>query len=234
MGIGNQMETIAENLTDVYGAAFVRGRLQGYNAGYEEGYQKGGEAGHTAGFRAAEAECLGRHYTASVLGNDAHTLSFPLPFYPDVISIYSINPYSSTVGQTYKGCVMDLRDVGMNMGAIFCTMSHNNLVAGTISQSTGKQCTSYNDGIFTFGFPKSTYPDMVWAANVRYTVSAVKYPGENTAELIREQIAMLPDQVPEGFSGELVYHKDSILRYYAEYMWQDMIAAKPAWTFVLK
>ena len=50
---------------------------------------------------------------------------------------------------------------------------------------------------------------------------------------LREQIALLPDVVPQNSSGTLTYTREAVERYMTAEEWENLIATKPNWTFVM-
>lgn len=234
MSIGEKMQAISQSLESVYGAAFVRGRSKGYDAGYEKGHYDGAAEGFTAGREIAEAECRANHVSLSILGSGTRKLSIPIPFMPDTISVFSINPYSGTIADTFKSLVLDMRCYGQHMGnALYC-LSHGTVASAMLAPSGVSRFVKYEDGVFSFELSEGMLPNLIWPENVRYTVIASKYSAETGLQLVTEHIALLPDTVPEGSNGELVYYQDFLLRYISLPDWEKLIATKPNWTFVLK
>ncbi len=234
MSIGNDMKTIAEKMTNVYGAAFVRGRDRGYDAGYAKGKEEGGIDGYNAGRAQGEAECKGKHFAVSLLGGGQRRLSVAIPFKPHVIAVFSCSPYSSQVPNSFKGFLLDLRSCGRHMGNVLYCVSDNTLSTAMLAPSTGSQYVNYSDGIFSFELPPAMFPDLIWPENVRYTVTAAQYPREEVGALLQEEILSLPDTVPDGCSGTLRYYRDYVLTHISLPDWEMLTAKKPNWTFELE
>lgn len=234
MSIGNDMKAIAENLKNVYGAAFIRGRDRGYDAGYAFGKEEGGNEGYTAGMAQGEAECRNKHFAVSLLGSGKRELRVAIPFKPHVIAVFSCNSYSSQVPNSFKGFLLDLRSCGRHAGNVLYCVSDNTLSTAMLTPSAGRQYTTYQEGIFSFELPPAMFPDLIWPENVRYTVTAVQYPQESIRELLQEEILSLPDTVPPGSSGTLRYYRDYVYTYISLPDWEALTAKKPNWTFEME
>ena len=237
MSIGNDMKTIAEKLTNLYGCAFIRGRDRGHTAGYREGYLTGREEGSTSGYftgrEHAAKECAEKHFAISVLGSGTRRLSIAIPFEPDVIEVYSSHPYSGQVADCYKGFSVDMRTCGRYMGnLIYCVK--DTIATAMITPVSGRSYLSYQEGVLTFEMPTNVIPTVIWPKNVRYTIIAVRYPDETPGDLLREQILSLPDAVPSGSSGTMHYYRSVLEKYISLEEWESLTAQKPNWNFVLE
>lgn len=209
MSIGSKMKTIGENLMAVYDAAFARGEGKG------------------------QAACQGVHYTASAMGSGTRRMEFAIPFRPDLVIVYSTAPAAEQVPNSYRGVIVDFRACGRNCGnALLC---HSNGVASSTAFPVSYlyDLFHYENGVLTYEPPADKMVEYLFRREVRYNAMAVKYPGESGALLLREQIALLPDVVPQDSSGTLTYTREAVERYMTAEEWEKLIATKPNWTFVM-
>ncbi len=226
MSIGKKLEVVADNLRDVYGRGKASGYLEGYDQGYTEGEQEGGIQ--------AREYCLMQHFTDSVFGNGENELRIPIPFQPDLVTINTCNSYGSEIPNCFRGCCVDMRAWGRHMGNIMLCMDSGGFKSLWLGADTTGKYFEYKDGVFYCRFDSDGYQNTRWMPNVRYNVMAVRYPEENSKDLIREQIEMLPNDPPAGSSGTLTYEGDIIYTHFTEAEWNILTSGKPNWTFVLK
>ena len=209
MSIGNKMKTIGENLMAVYDAAFVRGENHG------------------------KAVCQGVHYTASVMGSGTRRMEFAIPFEPDLFILYSTSTAAEQVPGSDRGVIMDFRACGKYCGnALTCNSTG---VAGSMVLPVNYIYVlfQYDNGVLSYEPPVDKLPDVVFRKDIRYNIMAVKYLGEDGAMLLRERIALLPDVVPQGSSDTLTYNREAVERHMTPEEWEELIATKPNWSFVM-
>ena len=226
MTIGEKLTTIARRIPDIFG----KGRAVGYQEGYRKGYDNGTLDGGIAG----REVCLVRHYVESILGSGSSELTFSVPFAPDFVAINCSNPYSSEIANSYRSILVDFRSCGYNAAYIqYCNSAGQNNM-GSLQTARVGEYFSYENGVFRFAPKSNTLAAVRWHENVRYTVTAVRFPEENAQQLVQEQIALLPDTPPTGSTGTLHYSAAAISRYFTEEQWQLLTARKPNWRFVLQ
>ncbi len=226
MSIGEKLKKIADRMRSVYGSGY----LHGHSTGYEEGYDVGAEDGGIS----ARKHCLMNHYTESVLGNGTRRLQLQVPFQPDVVAVYSTNPYSNEGANTFKSLLADMRACGKYSVYLQCCDNGGQHTTGSVTTTMARQFISYKDGVWQFELRSDLLPSVVWAENVRYTIMAVKFSDEDPERLLSEQIMLLPDSPPAGSSGTLTYSKTAIDAYYTSEQWKNLTDLKPNWRFVLQ
>ena len=206
MSIADKLQTVAENQQRVY------------DAGYEK----------------SQAECQAVHFSTSVFGNGTRRMDFPVPFEPDVFAFICNDAYAADTAYCYRGLIVDFRSACKFEGQMLATNSNGG--AGSLSLSPGviSTFTRYENGVVTHEILGTQYQSYYFPRGVKYSVMAIKYPGEDGATLLREQIENLPDQVPSGHSGQLIYYTAAVERYMTTEEWENLIATKPNWTFVMQ
>ena len=225
MSIGEKLKKIADRMRSVYGSGY----LHGHGTGYEEGYDKGVSDGGIS----AREKCILTHYTESTLGSGTPRIQAQIPFQPDMVAVYSTNPFSSEAAYTFKSLLVNLSSCGKYAGFIQYCSSEAIQSTGSINTSSMKMLFSYENGEWSFEMPAERLPGVVWKEKVRYWIIAAKFEDEDPVRIVEEQLRLLPDVPPEG-SGTLTYNEEAIYRHFTPQQWQDLISQKPNWNIVLQ
>lgn len=226
MSIGQKLTQIAKNIPNVYGKGYVMGQTEGYQRGYSDGSHHGGIS--------AREQCLMQHYTASFFGSGTGELRHNIPFKPDIISVYTTHSGAGYLRNCYRGFVADLRGCGSHMGNFFFVTENGVPQSGWTRSDASGNGHIWNNGVFTYSNTMSAVKNAIWMPFIRYHIVAVRFPEESAKALLQEQIQMLPDQVPQGNDGKLVYAKSMINQYFSAEEWEALIAQKPNWTITLE
>lgn len=224
MSIGEKLKTIANRMRSVYSVGYTKGHSNGYEFGYDTGVIDGGIS--------ARENCLMTHYTVSVLGNGTRHLQVQIPFQPDMVALYSTNPYSSEVANTFKSMLLNLRSCGKFAGFIQYCNPEGVQATGSVNTSSLKSMSAYQNGVWDFEMSADRLPSVLWQENVRYWIIAAKFEDADLAQIVEEEIRFLPDVPPAG-NGRLTYNKDAIYKHFTPEQWQELTAQKPNWQFVL-
>ena len=225
MSIGEKLQTVAKKIPDVY----HKGTVVGYSLGYENGQVDG----RNEGVIEARGKCMMEHFCDSFFGSGTGKISCEIPFRPDVITIYTTHPFSSELANCYRGVTADLRGLGRHMGNVFYCSDLAAIKSGWLASSVSGKTFCYENGVFSFQMTNEQVKNVVWHPSVRYHIVAARFPEESGRQLIEEQIAMLPDAVPQGSSGQLTYDQGVIDLYFTADEWESLTATKKNWTFVL-
>lgn len=226
-------ETIGYSYGETDG--YMKGREEGYSQGYSEGEaeghfqgrQEGYSQGYTAGEESATNVCHAKHYATVIQGSGTTTLSFHVPFEPDLICIVGFDPTCLLVKYTNMLFVYDVAAFGL-MGGFVVTSKGSNVQNGAMT--TVSALSRYSrDEAGTVTIQKivaiSGNPEGVFAKNVMYSVTAVKYTDKTDKERITEMINGLTG------SGSLTLNRTKVNAAFTDEEWSDLIATKPDWTF---
>lgn len=200
---------------------------------YEYGKTDGYGRGYAAGGEAEKAVCRTMHYSGQFMGNDSRELSLVIPFKPQLLLIYTTDPYATSQSGTFLNMAMDLRSFERYTGSILCCNANGNVTNIRVPSSARDSIFTYSGSLFTFKPLESQLPGVVWRSGVRYGITAANFGIESVSAAIVQQIVDLPDEVPPGNSGQLVYHKGTIENNFFGTEWEQLTAQKPNWTFTL-
>ena len=187
-------------------------------------------------YEAGMRECQNRHFAAVVTGNGSMELTLPVSFEPDLIEVVSHNPAIRAVKGILASCQIDLSALGQ-IGGMFSMTSgpgtgstlgtYSNILMATPSLET--RCRRNADGTLTLG--NFTYDTMqgIWGEGVEYLVTAVKSVEKNDRQRIEESIRRLPED------GAYKIHilKKKMEAAFTQEEWDDLIAERPGYTFVM-
>lgn len=202
---------------------------QHYDYGKTDGYGKG----YAEGQAAEKAVCRERHYCGHFYGNDSRELSLVIPFEPQLFLIYTTDPYAASQAGTFLSMAMDLRSFDRYTGSIMSSNANGNISTARLPSSQRDKLFAYQGGVFTFNPAENQLPGVLWRSDVCYGITAVNFGRENTAAAIVQRIADLPDEVPQGSTGQLVFHKGTVEENFFGTEWEQITAQKPNWTFTL-
>ena len=208
MSIGSKMKTIGENLIAVYDTGFAKGESHG------------------------QAACQAVHYTDVVKGSGTRRMEFLIPFQPDLFSVYSTSHEAEQVAGSFRGMLIDFRGCGTLVGNVLAVVA-GGAASAAVTPALAALYFRYENGVLIFEPPADKLTGLLFRENAGYSVTAVKYPQESGGVLLRKQIASLPDQVPQGRSSTLTYNRAAVERYMTPKEWEELIATKPNWTFVM-
>ena len=209
MSIGSKMKTIGENLLTVYDSAFSKGESHG------------------------QAACQAVHYTTSVIGSGTRRMEFPIPFEPDIFAFFCVSADAVDTPYGYRGLIVDFRSVSRYAGHMMATNANGASGSLSLAPSDVPTFVRYENGVMIYEIEGDRHQSQHFPATARYAVVAIRYPGEDGETLLREQIALLPDVVPQNSSGTLTYTREAVERYMTAEEWENLIATKPNWTFVM-
>lgn len=223
MSVNEKMFAIADAIRGYTGGDEKLG-LDAMAVGVDDVY----EAGRAKEKTACEAE----HYTASMFGSGTKTLSVEVPFKPDTVMVFANSPYTEAQGSIIRVYSLDLRSCANRTAVmIYTTTAHAN--GANFSTVAMDEFSDYENGILTIQPPSNVSASTTWASNVRYTVTAAKFPEETAKSLVEEQIQLLPDAVPSGNSGTMQYKAARINALFTDVEWATLIETKSNWTFSL-
>lgn len=205
--IANKISQIAENSTRLY------------QAGYDKAMQENNM----------------EYFKASFLGNDMNRYAYQVPFKPDwyMINTSSAKPHSMSNSLYFA-------IVNFNAYSKYCGTLNVNKQNGitTVKVPTSKLGTvfSYNNDtqeVIVDMSSNASYVNIKFRSDVRYELTAVKFPNRSKLDNLIEDISLLPDDVPSGNSNVLDYNKNVIDQIITPEDWDELIGTKPNWTFNL-
>ena len=221
----NQNSYTPAQMADAVGKTCRQHYTYGKTDGYGMGYAEGSEA--------EKAVCRGKHYSGYFNGDDSRNLSLVLPFRPHIFLICTTDPYATSQSGTFLNMTMDLRSFDRYTGSILCCNANGNVTNTRVPSSARDSIFSYQGGVFTFKPLESQLPGVLWRSGVRYSITAANFGSEITTVAIVDQILNLPDEVPQGNSGQLIFHKGTVEECFSGTEWEQLTAQKPNWTFTL-
>ena len=210
MNIEEKLQTVAENQQRVYDAGYEKSRAE------------------------CQAECQAVHFSTSVYGSGIPKLEIPIPFMPDMLSVYCVDAFTENTPLSYLGVQVDFRACGKASGVYRGVASTGQLASVSCSPSLRDKDFNYSNGVLTFVPTSGTSATLNFREQSKYAVVATTYPGEDGKTLLREQIENLPDQVPSGQSNQLTFTRAAVERYMTAEEWENLIATKPNWKFVMQ
>lgn len=177
-----------------------------------------------------------QYFKTSFIGSGTTKASFAIPFMPDVVEILSLSPYITSNEYAYHSLVIDTRTAARwGSFVVFCTFAENGgskLNIATIKAgSIHNGLFSYENGVFTWNVANQNF---VFPQYSRYYVVAARFPNEDAKKIVVEEVSLLPDVVPEGSNGTLIYNKARINAIFTTDEWNALKATKPNWVFVLE
>ena len=180
-------------------------------------------------YEAGRGNVLAECFKTSVFGSGKRKLSVAIPFKPDVITIQTRDPYIRSLPNTFELFVGDLRSCAKYWATITYVRTGPSAANSAFGIGTTYNFATYENGVFSLDPNNSILADFEWSANVRYEISAARYPDKDAKALVEEQVALLPD-VATG-TGTVEYTQSRINEFFTAEEWASLIATKPNWTF---
>lgn len=221
---------MAEGVHSAHDKGYETGFTDGDTEGWQEGYQVGVSDGYVWGEQTATDACKAKYYATVIPGSGETTLSFHVPFEPDLICIVGFDPTCLLVNYTNMLFVFDVAAFGL-MGGFVVTSKGSNVQNGAMTTVTAlNRYSQASDGTVTIQkiIALSGNPDGTFASNVMYSVTAVKYTDKTDKERITEMVNSL-DGSAEGKS--LTLNRAKVNAAFTTEEWNALIATKPNWTF---
>ena len=182
---------------------------------------------HEAGKSAAAAECQAKHFTTVIEGDGGDTLSFNVPFEPDLISVTGYDPTVLLEENNAMQLIYDLRAFGIMGGMVLISMVNSSKLAALTSVSALSRYSREADGTVTIRNIKDTGMKTggIFRPNVMYSVSAVKYTDKTDRQRITAMVERLTGK------GSLTVNRAKVNAAFTDEEWAALIATKPDWTF---
>lgn len=194
------------------------------------------QAVYDAGKNLAQKECGSKHYTTVISGSGSTELTVPLDFEPDLITISNNDPDIRATPGVVSYVQIDLSALGQLAG-IFCI---------TNGPGTGTNLGSYTNALLAANGIPSRYRRNedgtvsvgnlpfgsdygVWDKALDYTVIAAKCVEKSD----KERITQIIHRLPEGKSYKIHIWEDKKDAAFTEQEWNDLIATKSTYTFVM-
>ena len=180
--------------------------------------------------------CHDRHYAAVIRGSGTSELTFPLPFEPDVIEICCNDPDIRATSGVVAYAQFDLAALGQLTG-IFCMtagpVSGGNLGSYTNALSAAsklsRRCRRNADGTVTVGDLPYESTLGIWDSSLDYMVTAAKCVTRSD----KERITQIVERLPEGQTYKIHIQKAKKDAAFTEAQWNELIASKSTYTFVM-
>lgn len=185
------------------------------------------DAGAAAGKAEAEQTCAMQHFVTVLTGSGETSLSFHVPFPPDLLVVTGYDPTVLATDYQVMMFVYDIAAFGLMGGYMLtsCNQSAYSLAMTTVSALT--RYARADDGTVTLGNIRgnNSHPVGTFGAAVQYTVTAVKYTNRTDKERITEMVEGLTG------SGSLTLNRAKVNGAFTDEEWAALIATKPDWTF---
>ena len=177
-----------------------------------------------------------QYFKTSFIGSGTNEVSFATPFMPDVVQILALSAYVASKNCTLQSVVLDTR-TATKWGCItaFCEINDSGAITPCVAPikatSLHNGLFSYENGVFTW---KAANQIFTFSPHTRYYVVAARFPNNSAKKIVEEEVSLLPDVVPEGSTGRLLYSNARINAIFTTDEWNALKATKPNWTFVLE
>lgn len=170
-------------------------------------------------------KCTLRHYVTTAAGDGTGTLSFTVPFEPDLVHVISTDPRLRLTANTLMSCVIDIRGFGFAAGTHSVINAAGSFTAGgTTTNSLGNYYERSSDGTVTIHDLRGISGSAVFGAGFEYIILAVCYTDKTDQQRITEFVEGLTG------SGTAELCADKINRAFTQEEWSALIATKPDWT----
>lgn len=189
---------------------------------------------YEAGKVEAEAICQAKHFATVMPGSGTTSLSFHVPFEPDLLLVVGFDPTAwLTATSGAMAFIYDPKAMGFLAGAtINSTGTSANPTARVAAMRHVDAEAKYartEDGTVTLQ-KVSTNSSGVYAAfpqNVIYSITAVKYTDKTDKERITEMVSGLTG------TGTISIRATMVNEAFTDDEWNALIATKSGWTFKL-
>ena len=173
-----------------------------------------------------------QYFNTSFIGSGTTEASFAIPFMPDVVQIMAFSAYATSEENVYQSVMLDTRAVTNWSGLMTISALNGSLITPSTSPAKAKSIHgglfSYENGVFTWNLSSKEW---VFSPYVRYYVVAARFPNKDAKKMVEEEISLLPDAVPDGSTGNLLYSSARINSVFTTDEWTALTATKPNWTF---
>lgn len=189
------------------------------NIGYSEGYDGGMAQG--------QAACAAQHFVHTFVGDGGTTVTMNIPFEPDKLIVFNLNPLVQTRAKEIALLVADLSAFGRYaaIAALGSGTALNNAVYST--KSVLSRYSRQADGTVTLNNILTSATDIgVFTAGQTFVVLAIKHIEQTDKERIADFVNGLIG------SGTVTLNQARVNGAFSEGEWAALIAAKPNWTFV--
>ena len=176
---------------------------------------------------AAVGVCHAKHYVTVMPGSGETSLSFHVPFAPDLLMVVGFDPTVMTGTDQILLFVYDIAAFGLMGGYMLTCRKQNVYSLAMTTVSALEKYTRAEDGTVTLSNIKgnATHPVAAFAENAQYSVTAVKYTDKTDKERITEMVEELTG------SGSLTMNRAKVNAAFTDEEWSALIATKPDWTF---
>lgn len=194
-------------------------------------------------YNAAERQCAAKHFVAVVTGSGTSEMAISVPFDPDAVFVICHSAYAASLANGSTGYWMDLRfnrrNAARYSGYFMAVPPNADRTNTRVSASTALEICTYSDGMLRFNAVNATLQKYVWRSDLQYLFTAVQYSDKTDAELLAEEIALLPDAT----GGTVEYSLFRVNEIFetasgandgsTSAAWAALVATKPKWTFTL-
>lgn len=183
--------------------------------------------GYAKGVEEGEARCRMKHFVYPFVGDGSGTVSVNIPFAPDKVLIFNLNPLVQSRVNEVALFAADIRAFGRY--AAFTSLGTGSSL-GSATYTSASLMTRYSrqeDGLVTLCDLKiSATATGVFTAGQSFVLVAVKDPEISDRERIIAFVNGLTG------SGTATLNQAKINAALTDEEWSALIAAKPGWTFV--
>lgn len=183
--------------------------------------------GHTDGKAEGEEACTARHFVHTFVGDGSTAVTVHVPFEPDKLVLFNLNPLVQTRANELAIFVVDLSAFGRYAG--LATVGSGTAINSAV-YSTNSYLTRYSrqaDGMVTIqnvGISATTAG--VFTAGETFVLVAVKHIGQTDKERITAFVERLTG------SGTVTLNQARVNGAFTDDEWATLIGTKPDWTFV--
>lgn len=179
---------------------------------------------YAAGEAAEAARCAAKHFVTTIEGNGETSISFLVPFEPDLLIAVCNDPAAQYTSGSLASFFADRAALGQ-IGGSTDVYNGSGTTNGNLSTVTKalERCSRAEDGIVTLKDLATSLP--AFALGRPYVISAVKYTDKTDRERITEFVQSLTG------SGKANLNQAKVNAAFTSDEWAALIAEKPDWTF---
>lgn len=169
--------------------------------------------------------CNLRHYTAVLAGDGSTSISFKLPFQPDLLEVVCTDPRVILQNYSIVIFVADLNGLGLMSG--FFELAYEGGVRGTAMTTTSvlSRFSIADDGTVTLSGMKEGNTDCVFGEDFPYQIVATKLTDKGLRQRYEEFVESLTG------SGTCQVCKQKVYSVFTTQEWEVLKATRPNWTF---
>ena len=226
----NYDEGVGVGYEDGFTTGVEEGFSEGYSTGHAEGYEEGHPEGYVEGYDAGITEgaeiCAAKHFVHTFVGDGSTTATMNIPFEPDKLILFNLDPLVQTRAKEIALFVADLSAFGRYAAVV--ALGSGTALSNAV-YTTKSVLTRYSrqpDGTVTLQNVGLNATDIgVFTAGQTFVLVAIKHIEQTDKERITDFVNGLAG------SGTATLNQAKVNAAFTDAEWSALIATKPNWTF---